>query len=362
MTGSSDAEAKIATTVGGGAGRLVPRLARFCLRSLRAVVFAGVGLWATMAVYYSNLPAGWMRLFATLLYVLALGLVVVRVRPWWLARTVLLGAYAVVVVWFIVTPASNARDWQPDVAMLPTAEVRGDEVTIHNIRDCDYQSETNYTVKYYDRTFDLKKLESVDLYLCYWGSPLIAHTMLSFGFEGGNHVCFSIEARKEKGEGYSAIKGFFRQFELIYVVGDERDLVRLRTNYRGEQVYLYRLRMDMPAARAVFLEYMKQINRLAKHAEWYNAVTANCTTLIRGLAKPYLKNPRFDWRILLNGRIDELAYERGSLDQTLPFKQLRARSLINERAKAANGDPAFSMRIREQLPGTGTGTIQASPN
>src|SRR6185503_10709533 len=158
---------------------------------------------------------------------------------------------------------------------------------------------------------------------------------------------------------YSAIKGFFRQFELTYVIGDERDLVRLRTNYRGEQVYLYRLNVDPGVARLVFLDYLGQVNRLKQRPEWYNALTANCTTLIRGHTKPYAKNTRFDWRILLNGRIDQMAYERKSLDQSLPFQQLKLRSLINERARAADQDPAFSKRIREQLPGiTGAGVPQ----
>ena len=142
-------------------------------------------------------------------------------------------------------PPSNNRDWQPDLATLAWAEIVGDKVTIHNIRNCDYRTETDFTVHHYDKTFDLSKLKGVDFFLVYWGSPKIAHTMMSFDFEGQGNVCFSIETRKEKGEDYSTVKGFFRQYELIYVVADERDLVRLRTNYRekgkGEDVYLYRL-------------------------------------------------------------------------------------------------------------------------
>jgi hypothetical protein len=278
---------------------------------------------------------------------MALVVALVRVRPLWLAKVLCLAAYGVVVAWFLLIPPSNDRDWLPDVAVLPYAEVSGQQVTIHNIRNCDYLTETNFTVRHYDKTFDLAKLESVDFFVVYWGSPMIAHTMMSFGFEGGDHACFSIETRKEKGETYSAIKGFFRQFELTYVVGDERDLVRLRTNYRGEQVYLYRLNTDADAARLVFLDYLKQVNRLKERPEWYNVVTANCTTLIRGHTKPYAKNAHFDWRMLVNGHIDQMAYERKSLDQSLPFDQLKARSLINERAKAADKDPAFSKRIRE---------------
>lgn len=329
------------------------RLACLGLRLLLWVVLVGAGLWSTMAVYYSNLPMGWLRALATSIYLLLLIVVLARVRPWWLARLVFLALFGVIVLWFLLIPASNNRDWQPDVALLPFAELNSERVTIHNIRNCDYRTETDYTVQHYDKTFDLAKLQSVDFYVVYWGSPWIAHTMMSFGFEGGDYVCFSIETRKEKGESYSALKGFFRQFELTYVIADERDLVRLRTNYRGEQVYLYRLNTDLAIARSVFLDYLKEVNHLKEHPEWYNAVTANCTTMIRGHTKPYAKKARFDWRILVNGRIDEMAYQRKSLDQSLPFEQLKARSLINDRAKAADQDSAFSKRIREQLPGIG---------
>jgi len=336
------------------------RLARLGLRLLLVVAFAAAAFSSTMAVYYSNLPTRWLRVLMAIVYALVLIVVLLRTRPPWLARLVLLACFGVVLAWFLLTPPSNHRDWQPDVAVLPYAEVSDQRVTIHNIRNCDYRTASDYTVHHYDKTFDLAKLASVDLYVVYWGSPWIAHTMLSFGFEGGDYVCISIETRKEKSEDYSAIKGFFRQFELTYVIGDERDLVRLRTNYRGEQVYLYRLGTDLAVARPVFLDYLKRVNRLKERPEWYNVVTANCTTLIRGHTKLYAKNARFDWRILLNGRIDQMAYERKSLDQSLSFEQLKARSLINDRAKAADQDPTFSKRIREQLPGIADSVIRAS--
>ena len=335
------------------------RLARLGLRAGMWVVLAGTGVWATAAVYYSNLPSAWLRGVAAIMLALALLGVLFRVRPLWLARLVCFGAFGAVVLWFLLIPPSNDRDWQPDVAVLPYAEVNDQRVTIHNIRNCEYRTETDFTVHHYDKSFDLAKLQSVDFFVVYWGSPMIAHTMLSFGFEGGDYVCFSIETRKEQGENYSAIKGFFRQFELTYVIGDERDLVRLRTNFRGETVYLYRLNTDPAVARLVFLDYLKQVNRLKARPEWYNAVTANCTTLIRGHTKPNAKNARFDWRILVNGRIDEMAYERNSLYQSLPFEKLKAHSLINDRAKAADQDSAFSKRIREQLPGIALAEIRA---
>jgi hypothetical protein len=318
---------------------------------LRFIVLTGLSAWSTMAVYYSNLPWGWLRAVAAAAYVVLLLAFLVRVRPWWLARLMVLAGFGAVVTWFLLIPPSNNRDWQPDVAMLPYADLNGNEVTIHNIRNCDYRTETDYTVRHYDKTFDLDKLQTVDFYVVYWGSPWIAHTMMSFGFGGGNYLCISIETRKQKGQEYSAIKGFFRQYELTYIIADERDLVRVRTNFRGEQVYLYRLKSDPAVAQLVFLDYLREVNRLYQQPEWYNAVTENCTTSIRGHTRPYVQNSHFDWRILLNGRIDQMAYERKSLDQSLPFPELKARGLINDKAKAADQDPAFSKRIREGLPG-----------
>lgn len=225
---------------------------------------------------------------------------------------------------------------------------------MHNIRNCDYYTETDYTVQYYDKSFMLSGLRSIDLFLSDWGLKTIVHTMVSFGFEGGGYLCISIEARKEMGEAYSSIKGFFRQYELIYVVGDERDLVRLRTNFRqGETVYLYRLQGSLEVGRRIFLDYVRYINSLKERPEWYNALTANCTSQIRGHTFPYAGKVWWDWCILANGYIDELAYERGVLDRSLPFQQLKQRSIINGRAKAADKDLAFSKRIREELPGMG---------
>ena len=314
----------------------------FCLLLL---VFAG---WGSLAIYYSNLPA-FIRPAAGILFGLGSVGVLLRVRPWRRAVAVFFAGFALVLLWWLAIPPSNVRDWQPDVAVLPYATINGDTVTIHNIRNCDYRSETDYTVRHYDKTFDLATLRSVDLFLIYWGSPNIAHTVFSFGFEGDDYVCFSIETRKSRGEAYSAIKGFFKQYELTYVVADERDVVRLRTNYRNEDVYLYRLKTSLKRAKMVFLDYLRQVNRLKDRPEWYNALTSNCTTNIRGHTAPYNPDAKLDWRILINGYVDEFVYEQGILDQSLPFPELKANSHINALGRAADQDPGFSQRIREGL-------------
>lgn len=315
---------------------------RFCL-----VVMAG---WATLAILFSNLPV-FLRPWSAGIF--AIGCMVALVGRYSNRRTRLgfLAAFAAVLVWWLLMPPSNSRNWQPDVATLPWAEMRGNWVTIHNIRNCDYRSETDYTVRHYDRTFDLTKLKSVDISLVYWGSPYIAHTMLSFGFEGNGIICFSVETRKEIGEAYSSIKGFFRQYELTYVVADERDLIGLRTNYRGEQVYLYRLHESADLVQKIFLDYLREVNSLKERPEWYNALTDNCTTSFRITTAPYNPDARLDWRLIANGYIDEMLYERKALDTSMPFPELKKRSLINERAKGLDKSPDFSRLIRVGLPG-----------
>ena len=261
-----------------------------------------------------------------------------------------LAAFTMILVWWLLKHPSNDRNWQPDLALLPWSERRGNLVTIHNIRNCEYRSETDYTVRHYDSSFDLSDLKSVDLFVVHWGSPYIAHTMLSFGFGTAGYLCISIEARKEVGEAYSSIKGFFRQYELTYVIADERDLVRLRTNYRGEQVYLYRVNASPQLIREVFLDYLNEVNSLREHPQWYNALTGNCTTGIRLHTEPYSPS-RLDWRLIVNGYLDEMLYQKGLLDKSLPFPELKRRSLINQRAQELDSSADFSRLVRSGLPG-----------
>ena len=306
--------------------------------------------WAALAILFSNLP-GFLRPWIAGIFAIGSLVALVGRYSTWRTRLGFLAAFAVVLVWWLLMPPSNSRNWQPDVALLPWADIDGNRVTIHNIRNCDYLSETDYTVHHYDKTFDLAKLKTIDLSLIYWGSPYIAHTMLSFGFEGDGFVCFSVETRKEVGEEYSTIKGFFRQYELTYVVADERDLIGLRTNYRGEQVYLYRLNYSADLVRKIFLDYLHKVNSLKERPEWYNALTDNCTDSIRSHKAPYNPDARLDWRIIINGFIDEMLYERKAVDTSLPFPELKKRSLINERAKGLDKSPDFSHLIRVGLPG-----------
>lgn len=315
------------------------------------VVMACLG---TLAIYFSSLPGALLPIASGGFALVALILIPAGLRKGkrqaWGGFLVLFAL--VLAAWWLLIPPSNDRNWQPDVAVLPWAEIQEDRVTVHNIRNVDYRTETDYTVRHYDCSFDLRELRTLDLFLVYWGSPSIAHTMLSFGFENAGFLCFSIETRKEVGEEYSAIKGFFKQFELTYVVADERDVVRLRTNYRiGEDVYLYRLKAPMAFARKVLLDYLREVNSLRERPEWYRAMLTNCTTSILRHTTPFNPEARFDWRLIANGYLDEMLYERGQIDRTLPFAEFKQRSLINLRAQGADQASDFSRLIRAGLPG-----------
>lgn len=326
------------------------KLLRGLLWLLVGIVLLVATLWAVAALHFDvRLP--WLRLPLMILYALTLVVIWIFIKPRRRAAVLTAVGFALVLGWWLTLKPSNDRDWQPDVAVLPYADINGELVTLHNIRNCDYRTETDFDVHHYDKTLDLTKLRSADLYMVYWGSPAMAHTMVSFGFEGGDYICFSIETRKEKGEGYSAVKGLFRQFEVTYVVADERDLVRLRTNYRkGEDAYLFRLRGTREQVRQFFLDYVNNMNSLRLHPKWYNAVTGNCTTAIRTQRAAANRAP-WDWRMLVNGYGDTLLYERGAIFTNVPLAELKSLGHVNERARAADQAEDFSRRIRQGIPG-----------
>lgn len=286
------------------------------------------------------------------LFLLATVWLLVRVRPVYRALGGFALLLAAVLAWWLSIEPRNDRHWMADVANPATATLEGDVLTVHDLRNFSYRSETDYTPHWEERSYDLRKLRGVDMFLSHWGSPWIAHTIASWDFGDDGHLAISIETRKEVAESYSALLGFFRQYELYYVVADERDVIGLRTNHRGEDVYLYRLKTPPDVARRILLDYVAAMNALATHPEWYNAFTHNCTTTIRRHAEHVAAGNPWDWRILVNGRIDELGYERGQIDTSLPFEELRRRSEITDAARAADGAPDFSTRIRERLPGS----------
>lgn len=330
------------------------RILRIAGLALICVAVAGMTAWGVLALYYAAIESHAVRAtLAATFGVLGAGTVGMCAFSRWRWRA--LGGFflcfaLLVAAWNTIAP-SNDRDWQPDVAVLPYATVDGDLVSVHNIRNFDYRSATDYTPVYYDQTFDVRELSGVDLFAVYWMGPAIAHTFVSFEFGGGKHLAVSIETRKERGEGYSTLKGFFKQYELYYVVADERDVVRLRTNYRSptEEVYLYRVHAPVENGRRLFLEYIRRINALKEMPAFYNTLIHNCTTMIWLNSRVNPDHVPFSWKLLVSGYVPDYLYTVGRLDTREPFSELRRRGLVNARALAADADAEFSRRIREGL-------------
>jgi len=329
-------------------GKAVKFIAIFFLFTIIACMTA----WASLAIFYSSLAEETTRTNIAIGFAgcIAAAFLFIKKRLWVL--TGFLIVFCLIVAWWLNIKPSNDRNWQSDVAVLPYATIQDNQITIHNIRNLSYRTETDFEAHYYDKTFDLNTLDSVDLIAVYWMGDAIAHIMMSFGFQGKDFVAFSIETRKEKGEGYSTIKGFFKQYELIYIVGDERDLIRVRTDYRNpqEDVYLYRLKLNRDRAQKLFMEYIRQINDMEKRPVWYNTLTTNCTTNIAMHIKTFSDRIPYNWKVLLSGYAPLYAYEIGVLDTSLPFPELRKRSHVNSRAHVIGDDPEFSRKIRDGLP------------
>jgi len=325
------------------------------LKIALGVVILGWGAWAFGALWFDCPVAAPGHPVAVAYLVTALVLLTLWATGRRLAAVAAVLLASLVTLWWGFLKPSNDRDWQGDVAREPWAEVNGDLVTLHNVRNFDYRPEDTTgesNPRWETRTVRLSQLTGIDAFLNFWGISWMAHPILSFQFKDAPPVAISIETRKEKGEGYSALGGLYRQFELVYVVADERDVIRVRSNYRdGEEVYLYRTTMPQEEVRERFLEYIRSMNELHAHPRWYNAITANCTTAIRSQRSIAARSP-WDLRILKNGHIDEMFYERGLLKaEGLPFAELKQRALINPAAKAADQDPVFSQRIRAGRPG-----------
>jgi hypothetical protein len=260
----------------------------------------------------------------------------------------------VVLAWWLSLKPTNIGNWQGDVDRPAWVEMDGDRMIIHNLRNCDYRTETDYSNCWSDRTVNLSDLRGADLFFTTWGVRWIGHPIVSFQFGDNQHVAFSIEARYKGDQAYSAILGFFRQYELIFVVADERDVIRLRTNFRkDEEVFLYRTSLGPESARAIFLTYVRYLNQLKDHPEWYNALTRNCTTTLDKPISKEVANPQpWNYQFLVNGTLDELLYDRGRLvTDGLSFADLKSRAHINPDARAADNSPEFSALIRAGRPG-----------
>jgi Domain of unknown function (DUF4105) len=320
--------------------------ARGIARGLGFLLRLGAVGWATLAIYWSNLPWPWARL------ALAVAFLAFGIWALWFARKPLVfsAAFLAVLVWWLAIPPSDDREWRPEVALKPHATIDGDTVRISNFRNFSFHGRDDFTVGWEEREVQLSHLVGVDFFLSFWMKGPVGHTWVSFVFDNAPPVSISIETRPEVGEGFDPLASMFRQFELIYVVGDEKDLVGLRT-VRHEQSYLFRVQASPEAARNLFLVYLERINELDERPEWYNLLSNNCTLNIVRYMNRVGRDGGFRPSHLLNGLFDSYLHSRGFLDTTLPLEQLRARSRISDKARSVAGAPNFSELIRQGLPG-----------
>jgi hypothetical protein len=275
----------------------------------------------------------------------------VLVRPFRKMAAVSAGAFALVFVWFATISPSNDRPWQPDVAVPTRVERDGDRVTLRDVRDLDWTGAETFHARRRDRTIDLAKLDSLWLALSYWdGNTSICHTILSFGFEDGTHLALSVETRKEPGESYSAWRGFFKQYEIFYVLAEERDVLGVRAAHRDEDLYLYPLAARPEQRRRLLVDILESAHALETRPEWYGALGRNCTTTLQKHVDAALgRESQFRWDTVLNGTIDEKAWRLGAIGDGRPFAEVRAAHRITDLARAAAGAEDFSRRIRERM-------------
>lgn len=315
-------------------------------------------VWGLLALWYGL--AGHVARWPALLCWGVTGLAACWLLPWggrtrW--RSISLGAYGLGVlamaIWWAGLAPSHERHWADDVARLlqvrPDAD--GRHVHLHNVRDFHWRSETDYDVHWRQASYDLDTLVSADLVLSYWMGPHVAHTLVSFGFSDGRQLVLSLEIRKERHERFSALAGFFRQFEAVLVAAEEADILAVRTNIRGEDVHLYRLALDPPQLRTLLLGYLEDARALEAQPAFYNTLTSNCTTIIYRLARRIAPGLPLDWRLLLTGHAAAYAFDHGALVPGYPYAQLREAGRITARARAWQGARAdFPQAIRVDLP------------
>lgn len=327
-------------------------LLRSVLGILGALVVFFTGAWGALALWY-QLPGGSLgKTLGSVLWVLlvlALFALALIKRSWWPVAGVGLALVLLLLWWSTIRP-SNDRVWADDVAQLLHGSVHGSAVTLSNVRDFNWRSDDDYDARWETRTYDLDHLRSADAVLSYWSSRAIAHAMISFGFDDGQHVVFSVEIRKKRGEAFSEIGGFFRQFEMILVAAEERDIIRVRTNVRHEDDYVYPLDLRTQTLRTLFLSYVDAANRLQQRPSFYNTVTSNCTTLVYRMARQMDPGLPLDIRLLLTGYLPGYLYENGVLDPQLSLEEWTRRSRVTDRARATDDDDDFSRAIRVGIP------------
>ncbi len=322
----------------------------FVAWSVTGLVLFLATLLGALFLFFNLQPSAWLSITAACLLPILVLVALIFIRPAWQGVVAAILVLAVPFTWFFLLTPANDRDWQDSVARVPVVEFDGDIVTIRDQRAFRYRAVDDYDIDWVERSYDLARLTGVDVMFVYWGSPDIAHTMLSFAFSDGPRLVVSVETRMESGEQYGALRSFFKQYELIYVLADERDVVALRTNHRGEDVYIFPLSLDPVERRELLVEILTRADELGREPDFYRTIGANCTTtLLKDLGQ--VRGDHSPWRIevLLNGRMPRVAYDRGQFPTDAPYEEVISRYRVNDRALEGGSGPGFSKRIREGL-------------
>jgi hypothetical protein len=326
---------------------------RFTATLLATLIVGSSAIWGACALWFQVQGGQALKTLSVLLWA---GFSLTLMIALWQGRTAaglvtFTAAFGALLIWWQRIAPSNDRIWADDVAQMTTGTVDGNRVTLRNVRNFDWRSNTDYTQRWETRHYDLDRLNSVDMIMSYWTGPAIAHMLISFGFDDGEHVVFSVEIRRERIESFSEIGGFFKEFELSVIAADERDVIRVRTNVRGEDSYLYRLRMPVSAMRSLFLGYIDEANTLVRTPRFYNTITVNCTTLVYQMMQRIVGYLPLSYRLIFSGYLPEYVYRVGGLDQRYSIEELRALGRVSERAKESDRSEAFSADIRRGIPG-----------
>lgn len=296
-------------------------------------------IWLCMALWVQQPFGRWMTLVLIVVWAcFALSILGIYISRHLFSRgkdvLLYLFIFLLSLLWYFSLPALQDREWNPEVAKVLTYQRQGNIVQLHNVRNFQWQADGSYIERWESRTINLNRIQGVNIITSYWMGPQISHTLVSFDIQDARPLTFSIEIRKEKNEEFSAIGGFFRQYELSLVASDEKDIVYTRSNVRHEQVYFFPVNMPKTQMKALFEEYLRQADELREQAKWYNTLTSNCTTLVFDMVQAVSQQQLpMDYRLLASGYLPNYLYDLGALDQTWDLKTWYQRAHVNPRAR-----------------------------
>lgn len=337
---------------GRAAATFMHRIDRISLAIVLSLAIAPLSAWSGLAIWYRLPSAELGRAAACSIFILfGIGTVTALFSRFRFRAVVLfIAAFAAVLVWWSTIKPLDDVEWAPDVARQVTGTLDGNLLTLKDVRDFEWRSDIDFAEHWTTRTYDLSTVQTADLFMSYWAGPKMAHVMMSFGFSDGRYLAWSIEVRRRVGGKFSPIADLFKSNPLVIIAADERDVVGVRSNVRGEDVQIYRLKASPDAARSLLLEYVSDANALFTKPAFYNSITTNCTTTIVKMMRAVGDAVPLDWRLIVNGYLPEYAYDRGALDTRLPLSTLRELAHIDDRARKSGLSPDYSRLIRVGVP------------